>query len=191
MRDIVLSHLTKSFGARSVFSDLSLTLSAGSVTCLTGASGCGKTTLLKIIAGLLVPDSGTVSGADGRISFVFQEDRLCEAFSARSNIRLVAALPDNEIVSHIAALGLAEDTGKPVREFSGGMKRRVAIARAICCPSELLLLDEPFDGLDAASCSLTMDYIKANRRGRTMVYVTHDLKEAAYMGGRIINLDTF
>ncbi|MCQ2451784.1 MAG: ATP-binding cassette domain-containing protein [Oscillospiraceae bacterium] len=190
MTDCILSHIFKSFNGIPVLSDISLTLPAGSVTCLDGQSGSGKTTLLNVIAGLMQADSGQISGRPDRIAFVFQEDRLCEDFSAVSNVRMVTgkSVSKQEILSHLKELGLDGSMNKPVRDYSGGMKRRVAIARAICCGADLILLDEPFKGLDPALRSQVIRYIQAHTTGKTLLCVTHNREEAAALGGRLLHL---
>ncbi len=190
MSALEVRNISKRYGENRVLENLSLTFPEGSVTCVMGPSGCGKTTLLHIIAGLILPDSGSVTGRPERISFVFQEDRLCEDFSAVANIRLVTGreMPEEEILRHLSVLGLSESARMPVRELSGGMKRRVAIARAVCHHPGLLLLDEAFKGLDEDRKRMTMDYIRKERGGMTVIFVTHDPAEAEYMGGRLIQL---
>ena len=190
MSDIILSDITKSFDDKTVLNGVSFTFPAGSTTCIKGSSGCGKTTLLRIIAGLEQKDGGTISGVPEKISYVFQEDRLCEDFSAVSNITAVTGrtLSKEKIREHLSELGLEESAQKPVRELSGRMKRRVAIARAVCYASELLILDEPFKGLDVKLRQSVMDYIKRHADGRTIICVTHDPAEADYMGGNLIDM---
>ena len=180
-----IAHLYKSFDGKSVLADVSLALEAGAIACLMAPSGRGKTTLLRCIAGLEKPDSGTIAGLPERISFVFQEDRLCEGFSAIANVRLVTgrAMPEAEICRHLEQLGLAGSLRQPVRELSGGMRRRVAICRAMCCGGGLLLLDEPFKGLDDTARRQTADYILRRRDGAAILCVTHDREDAAALGG--------
>jgi NitT/TauT family transport system ATP-binding protein len=191
VKDIVLNGISKAFDGRPVLTDVNLRFPAGSTTCILGPSGCGKTTLLRIIAGLERPDAGSMEGVPDRISFVFQEDRLCEAFSAVSNVRLVSGkeLPVKTVTEHLSAIGLGEDLDKPVREFSGGMKRRVAIVRAVCYPAGLLLLDEPFKGLDEKLHGEVIEYIIKHSRERTVICVTHEPEDAERLGGRIIELE--
>ena len=188
--DITLIGVSKSFGDKTVLKDMSFTFKHGETTCIKGPSGCGKTTLLRIIAGLEEKDGGTITGVPEKISYVFQEDRLCEDFSAVSNITAVTgrSLKKEAVYSHLKELGLEESALKPVRELSGGMKRRVAIARAVCYNSELLILDEPFKGLDVKLRQSVMDYIKRHTNGRTIICVTHDPAEAEYMGGTLIDM---
>ena len=190
MKDIVVRDLCKAYGEQQVLRGLSAVFRGGEVTCIEGPSGCGKTTLLRLIAGLETPDGGTIEGVPERIACVFQEDRLCEDFTAASNVKLVTGrtMPGAEIVSHLEEIGLGDSLGKPVREFSGGMKRRVAIVRAVCYRGDLLILDEPFKGLDEQLRARVMDYVKKHSDGKTILCVTHDGAEAAYLGGEIFEL---
>lgn len=189
MNDLVLNNITKRYGERLVLENLSLCFPAGSTTCIMGPSGCGKTTLFNLITGGIRPDSGSISGVPERLSIVFQEDRLCESFSALRNIRLVTgkSMSEQEILQHLEELGIADSAHMPVNELSGGMKRRVTIARAICYNAELILLDEALKGLDDERRHLTMDYIKRHSPGKTIICITHDPKEAETMGGTIID----
>ena len=145
-----------------------------------GASGCGKTTLLRILCGLLPPDSGRIDGAEGAwYSAVFQEDRLCENLTAAANIRLVTgnSRSREEIESALAAVGLADCSGKPVREFSGGMKRRTALVRALLAEYSVLVLDEPFKGLDESTREQTAGWCRKMTAGKTVILVTHDPRD--------------
>ena len=191
MKDLVLNSVGKAFDGRKVLENVSLRFPAGSVTCILGPSGCGKTTLLRIAAGLEKPDSGIVEGIPDQIGFVFQEDRLCEEFSAVSNVRLATGknMPKEEIVRNLEEIGLGDALDKPVRDFSGGMKRRVAIVRAVCCPSELLFLDEPFKGLDEKLRLEVIGYISKHSNGRTVICVTHEPEDAERLDGQIVELE--
>lgn len=193
MKDLILTGICKSYGSKQVLSHLSVTFPAGQVTCIMGPSGCGKTTLLNILMGLLSPDRGTVENRPERLSAVFQEDRLCEDFSALSNVRLVTGktLDDGEICRCLSALGLEGSAKQPVRALSGGMKRRVAIARAVLAEGELLILDEPFKGLDEATRKTVAAEVKRRTRGRTVIMVTHDPEEAELMGAEIMEMRNF
>lgn len=180
-----IQHLCKSFDGKMVLDHVSLTLESGGTACLMAPSGRGKTTLLRCIAGLEAPDSGEISDLPGRIGYVFQEDRLCDGFYAVENVRLVTgkAIIEDEIRRHLEELGLADSLDRPVRELSGGMRRRVAIARAVCFGADLLLLDEPFKGLDDAARQQTADYILRHRGAAAILCVTHDREDAAALGG--------
>lgn len=140
--------------------------------------GVGKTTLLRIILGLEQPDHGTIQGQVRPVSAVFQENRLFEDFSALSNAAVVCPKGDRqEAARHLTALGLADSLSLPVRALSGGMKRRVSIARAVLAPGPLLVLDEPFTGLDRTTKAVVLDYLKRYTQGRTLLLVTHDPAE--------------
>ena len=187
---LTVSHLCKSFSGKAVLEDVSLTLSPQQTVCLMAPSGRGKTTLLRCIAGLEKPDGGAVMGVPERIGYVFQEDRLCDGFSAADNVRLVTgnALYDAEISRHLTELGLGDSMRQPVRELSGGMRRRAAICRAVCFGGGLLLLDEPFKGLDDVLRRQTADYILRHRGEAAILCVTHDRADAAALGADIITL---
>ena len=191
MKDLELNGISKAFDGRKVLVNVTHTFPSGSTTCILGPSGCGKTTLLRIAAGLEAPDTGSVNGLPEQISFVFQEDRLCEEFNAVSNVRLAVGKrrTKEEIIRSLEEIGLGNDLDKPVRDFSGGMKRRVAIVRAVCCPSELLFLDEPFKGLDEKLRLEVIRYIRKYRNGRTLLCVTHDPEDAKRLGGQIIEME--
>ena len=180
-----IQHLCKSFDGKMVLDHVSLTLESGGTACLMAPSGRGKTTLLRCIAGLEAPDSGQITDLPERIAYVFQEDRLCDGFSAVDNIRLVTgkALGEGEIRRHLEELGLAGSLDQPVRELSGGMRRRVVISRAVCFGANLLLLDEPFKGLDDEARQQTADYILRHRGAAAILCVTHDREDAAALGG--------
>ena len=186
--DLVISHVYKDFGRGPVLRDVSLTVRQGETVCLMGPSGLGKTTLLRCVAGLERPESGSVTGVPERLGYVFQEDRLCGAFSAVANVRLATGRTLPEILRHLEELGLAGSARRPVSQLSGGMRRRVAIARAVCAGPQLLLLDEAFKGLDDQCRRDTVAYIRRHTPGASLLCVTHDSEEAALLGGRCLDL---
>ena len=150
--DLILQKLSKSYHGQVVFSDLSLALSPGNAYCLMAPSGTGKTTLFRILMGLETPDSGTIDGLKNlKISAVFQEDRLLEGYDVLTNLRFVCRqrFSDAELSAYAAALLPQNALFQPVCEFSGGMKRRLSLLRALLVPFDLLILDEPFNGLDS------------------------------------------
>lgn len=193
-QDIIIKNLSKSFGSKRVLEGFSTTLRAGRVSCIMGESGCGKTTLLNIILGLIKPDCGEIAGLPSRISALFQEDRLCEEFSARTNVRVAAGktVTSDDIDTALAELGLGGELKTPVSSLSGGMKRRVALARALLAFGEhldeegLLVMDEPFRGLDDATRALAASFVLRHLRGRTLVAVTHDAADASLLGAEQI-----
>lgn len=183
-------NISKAFGDRQVLKNFSHEFATGETTCIMGASGCGKTTLLNVIIGLVPPDSGEIFGVDDlRKSVIFQEDRLCENISAVANLRLVRpSLSREEAVKMLEAIGLTAVKNQPVREFSGGMKRRVAILRALCAEYDLLLADEPFKGLDEETKLTVMKFFKEQTRGKTVILVTHEQTEAEFFGENTLKL---
>ena len=185
--DIKVNDLVKTYGTLKVLNDFNAVIQNGRVTAVMAPSGVGKTTLLRILTGLEAPDSGHVSGMENRkISYVFQEDRLLESFDAVTNVRIVRPeLSDEEVKTALAAVGLRENACI-ISEYSGGMKRRVAIVRALMADWDVLFMDEPFRGLDEISRKLTIDYISQLLKGRTCVLVTHDPDEPQLMGAESI-----
>lgn len=178
--------LSKSFGEKKVLHGLDLQIKGGKITALMGPSGEGKTTCLRILAGLETADAGSVSGTEGAvISFLFQEDRLLPWLSLYDNLALVlkGRLPAEEIHKEIQKmlelLSLSGNESKLSAQLSGGMKRRVALARAFLYPADVLLLDEPFKGLDRAlKGRIAPALFRKYARGKTVLLVTHDVEDA-------------
>jgi len=179
----------------------SLEVEEGAFHCLVGRSGCGKTTRLKLAAGLLTPDAGSVTfrardpQAPGRdIGFVFQSPNLLEWRSVIDNVllpialhRRVAAEDEDRAQRLLQQLGLAAHARKYPRQLSGGQQSRVALARALVLQPSLLLLDEPFAALDAITREeLQNDLLALCRaQGTTVLFVTHDIAEAVYLADRV------
>ncbi len=182
--------LCKAYGEKRVLTGFNAVFASGSVTGIVGPSGCGKTTLLSLLMGLERPDAGSVAGVPHAKSAVFQEDRLLEAFNAVANVRFVLGrrASDAEIRSHLERIGLAGSLTQPVSELSGGMRRRVALVRAMLAPSDIVFLDEAFKGLDAGTREQALAYVAECRRDRTLVMVTHSPEEAAALGGGLIRM---
>ena len=188
--DIQITGLCKSYRDKKVLDNLSLTIKAGSITALMAPSGAGKTTLLRILMGLETPDSGTILGlTNQRISAVFQEDRLCDNLSPVSNIRLTAG-------THFPRRAILSCAAQPVRELSGGQRRRVALLRALLAPYDLLLLDEPFKGLDAQTRLQVITYTQTalqtaaadSPTPKTVLLVTHSPEEATLLATQTLSL---
>ena len=180
---IVIDRLCKAFGERQVLRDLSAQLPEQGVVEITGRSGSGKTTLLRILMGLESAYSGEIHGlSEKKIGAVFQEDRLLPPLSAVDNVRFVCDNPKEEILSHLAEVGLSEQAGERVSRYSGGMKRRVAIVRAVMYPCDVLILDEPFKGMDEVTRAQVMDYVLRHSRNRLILLVSHDREEGRAMG---------
>ena len=144
--ELKVENLTKRYGGRTVLDGVSFALQEG-VTCLMAPSGAGKTTLLRLLLGLEKADGGQITGLAGRrVSAVFQEDRLLPGLDAEGNLRFVlgADYDEGRAAELLGELGLSDVGDKAVRDYSGGMRRRLALARALLFPCDILLLDEPF-----------------------------------------------
>lgn len=189
--DVILEHVSKAYGAQRVLTDLSLRFPEGQASCILGPSGRGKTTLLRLIAGLEIPDHGAISGTEGKkISAVFQEDRLFENLTAEKNVLLTAGpgFTRADARALLDALGLGDSARVRARDLSGGMRRRVAVARALAADYDLLLLDEALSALDAATRATVLDVIRDRAAGRTLLCVTHDPEDAERLDARITTL---
>ena len=193
MTALMLRGVRKAYDGHVVLDRFSHSFPEGRVTAVLGRSGCGKTTLLRLIAGLETPDAGSVAGVpEGGIAMLFQEDRLPLQLSAAGCLRCVLKKTperDARIRDALRALGLGDVAGQPVREFSGGMRRRVALARALLFPSPLVLLDEPFKGLDADTRSGAVAFARPLLAGRTALLVTHDPADVADFDAIPLRLD--
>ena len=177
-----ISNLRFSYDNKQIFSDYSVELSDG-ITCLMGASGEGKTTLLKLIAGLLKPDRGTVDIGNKKVSFMFQEDRLLPWLNVRENVLLVT---DKERETDRLLQELGIDGNLKIGELSGGMARRVALARCLLFDSDMLLLDEPFKGMDEALMKKAASIII--RQNKPAVVSTHSIDEVKALDAEVITL---
>ncbi|MGN0571215.1 MAG: ATP-binding cassette domain-containing protein [Candidatus Fimenecus sp.] len=185
---VTLDKVSKSFDGKQVFSDFSHTLSLQGITALMGPSGCGKTTLLRLLCGLERPDSGKISGIPETYTFLFQENRLLPWASALENIALVS---DTQTAADILRkVGLEQELHTLPTALSGGMQRRVALARALAHQSSVLLLDEPFKGLDAELCRKMIALLMQEAEKRPILFVTHSLQEAELAGATVINLNS-
>lgn len=183
-----------------VFRDFSLTIEPRTINAVVGPSGSGKTTLLKIVAGALAPDSGMLekdAAEEGPVSFLFQEPRLLPWRNVFQNVELVlhSVEPDaqkrKEITLTLLNLaGLGDALSLLPGELSGGMKQRVAIARAFAYPANILLMDEPFQALDAKlKHELQQAFITLwEQHPRTVLLVTHDVREAVMLSDTVYRI---
>lgn len=178
--------VTKRFEDKIVLEQFSLGIQPGETVALMGVSGCGKSTAGKLFLGLLCEDGGEVKRPK-QMGAVFQEDRLCKEFDAVTNIAMVTG-DRKGAEAALAEVGLSDIGKKPVAALSGGMKRRVAIVRALLSDGEVLVFDEPFTGLDATSKGLVLAYVKQNIQGRRVLLITHNEAEASYLADRVVTL---
>lgn len=184
-KDICLS-VSKSYGDKIVFENLQLCLKAGEITCVLGASGVGKTTLLNMLAGLTAFD-GVIENKPEKVGYIFQEHRLLPNLTVEQNLLYAGAKAD-EIDGILQKVGLLEDKNKRPSALSGGEKQRVSVARAFVSGADTLLLDEPFSSLDLA-LKMRMHQLFARLwedKKPTAVFVTHDIEEAWALAHRII-----
>lgn len=183
-----LLSVSKRFGEKQIVSDFSLKAPEDRVLCLFGPSGCGKTTLLRLFSGLLAPDSGRALRAKNiRESFLFQEDRLLPWLDALGNLTAVG-ICENTARSALEAVGLSGEEHTLPADLSGGMRRRLSIARAAAFGGDYLYLDEPLRGLDAAAAALAVAQLKGALQNRGGLLITHNLDEAFRLADELLLL---
>lgn len=172
---LVVYKLCKSFAGRLVLDQVSLTLPEQGVVCINGPSGCGKTTLLRCLAGIEVPDSGTISGLEQcRLAVVFQENRLLPWYDAVDNVAFPIRGDRERARRFLQLMELEQAADKLPSQLSGGMQRRVSLARAMAYGGDALLLDEPTTGLDPGLAERVMDRLLEQWQGRLVILVTHE-----------------
>jgi NitT/TauT family transport system ATP-binding protein len=186
-------------GALLALDRVSLTVAPGEFVCLIGASGCGKSTLLSLVAGLDTVTAGEVSASAQHVSLMFQEPALFPWLTAGRNVELALrarGVPKAERRERTAELlhtvSLDGFGDKRPHELSGGMRQRVAMARALAQDADVLLMDEPFGALDAMTRDLLHDELEriCAQRSLTVLFVTHNVREAARLGDRVIVLSS-
>jgi len=186
--DVVVrfSHVSKSFGKLKVLDDLNFEIKKGERILIFGPTGIGKTTILKMIAGILKPDKGSVE-VKGTVGYVFQEPRLLPWKTAVENINLVLS-DKKKAMEWLEKVGLKGFENHYPNSLSGGMKQKVALARALAIEPQILLLDEPLSGLDFRArdetLSLLDKILSANKS--TVVYVTHNMKEVSNFTNKVL-----
>ena len=188
---LTVEHLTKQFGEKTLFRDLCLTVDGPAV--LWAPSGWGKTTLLRILMGLDTPTAGRVQGV-GRAAAVFQEDRLCPQLTALQNVTLVLPGSEKQYKEQIKAdfQQLGMDTAAlalPAARLSGGQKRRTALLRALWAPSDTLLLDEPFTGMDPDTLAAAAALLRTRCGTEPVLLATHDREAIRLLGWPVIELE--
>ncbi len=184
---IKLENVSKSYGDKTVLDGINQTIEKGEKVSLKGASGTGKTTLIRLICGFEKADRGKIT-VDGKISAVFQENRLFDCFSVYENVYAVCDSKE-KTEKHLRAVGLWDDRKKLVTELSGGMARRCAIARALSFDSDILILDEPFTGIDSERKYEIISHIKEHTKEKTIILISHDENECLALCQRQIKID--
>lgn len=193
--DMELRDVSLSFGSVSVFSHASAVFDSGRVHVITGPSGAGKTTLLRLLLGLEEPNEGEILRPVGMcFSATFQEDRLCDNLTATANIRMPHGRLKGEELEEflavereaLAAVGMPDVEGRPVRDFSGGQRRRVAILRCALADADAYMFDEPLKGMDEETISRVMSYVLPKLSGRCVLWVTHDERELAFFDDPVL-----
>jgi len=194
---IKLININKSYNGRQIFSDFSIEFKEGQVSCIMGASGVGKTTLINIVAGIVKPESGSILLPEkAKLSYVFQEPRLLPWYSVYENLEFVIkdifprAKRRQIIDKYLKLTGLAEFADTRPSELSGGMAQRVSLCRAFIYPSDILCMDEPFKGLDIKLKKELSEAFAGVYKddGRTVLFVTHDASEASLVADIIFIL---
>lgn len=210
---VEVAGVTRTFGRRRAVNGVDLTLHAGDCLALFGPNGAGKTTLLRIVAGLLKPTTGTVriggraprsdSGARAQVGLISHQSMLYGALTARENVEFAARLygvrdPRAAALRALERLRVADRAETPVRALSRGLQQRVSLARAIVHEPPVVLLDEPYTGLDAAGAAALTDMLRGLRAAQaTLILVTHNVDEglalasyaAVMVGGAIVRHD--
>lgn len=170
--NITLNHVTKSYGKTPVLADISLVLDNQAPYALIGPSGIGKTTLFRLIAGLEKPTSGTIGTENALVSYAFQEPRLFPQLTVWENISALS--PEQNINEILTLLDLADAAAKYPHELSGGMKKRVGLARALSKNADIYLLDEPTGGQDGVHADAIADAVRTYTGGAIVIIATHD-----------------
>lgn len=187
-----LKHIDFSYGDKLVLKDFSLSLPQKGAVCLFGVSGLGKTTVLRLIAGLEKPKNGSLEGFENkRITFIFQEDRLLPWRTAKENVALAlgnTSEAKEKALAVLSSLGLENDADRYPDEMSGGMCRRVAAARALAPESDVILADEPFTGLDEENRRVLAAALREKAKNELVVVVTHIEDEAALLNAESVYL---
>lgn len=189
---IRLQHVSKQYGEYIIFSDFSYEIEDGARLCIMGRSGRGKTTLLRMLLNLEKPDHGYIEGIkDKKIRAVFQENRLLPDFSVRENLRCVCKTKQQtaQISKMLEKLDLIAWEHQPVSVLSGGMQRRIAIGRALLAESDILVLDEPFSGLDLQTKRNMVQVILEYAKEKILIVTTHMPEDVALLGAKVLQID--
>ena len=184
---VKFNNVSFAYGKKQILKDFNLEINEKDRICLFAPSGYGKTTLLRLIAGLEKPQSGTVEGVkDKTFSVVFQEDRLIPTKTVLQNVALFGE--EETAKEYLIKLGLSDSLNLYPAELSGGMARRVAIARALCRKGDIYIFDEPFNGIDQENLENTARFILEKTKDKTFIAVSHSSFEAELLKTKIVNI---
>lgn len=179
-------HIGKTYDSHRILTDVTFTVGAGECLAVTGASGIGKTTLLRILLGLEQPDTGRVL-ADGepagrmKAGAVFQENRLVETADAVENVRMATrGISRDKAVQELKMLLPEDALSIPAVKLSGGMQRRVAVVRAVLSDARILIMDEPLSGLDDGTKTIVTDYIRSRQQDRPWILTVHEFRDLPF-----------
>ncbi len=183
---IQINNLKKKYGDKIVFENYTNTFDFDGILLIKGVSGLGKTTLMRIIAGLEKADKGEIQKDAKSISFMFQEDRLIPFVSVLKNITAVCS--EEKALKYLKLMGLENEKDNSPLSLSGGMKRRVSLARALCFDSDLVILDEPFKGLDENLKATICEIIKKESKQRDFIIISHDSEDAELLNAKVMEI---
>lgn len=183
---IIFRNVDFSYGKKKIINDFSLSVDIGEKICFFGESGNGKTTLLRLICGLAKPDSGELFVYSKKIRPVFQEDRLLPFLTSKENVEMFSEGKSADEI--FEKLNLAGNENLYPSELSGGMARRVSIARALSSEGDIYIFDEPLSGLDDENKKIVLQLIADKTAGKTVICVLHDKETAEAMGCRIVDV---
>lgn len=184
-----IKNLTKTFGDKIIFNDFSITIPKNYITFIMGESGCGKTTLLRIIAGLDKDYSGEIIKESNSISCVFQEPRLFPAITVKKNLELVQKGSDLSLDEILKIVELEGEENSFPDSLSGGMRMRLSLARALYFNGDIFLMDEPFSALDENMKNRIIPRVFKLLKGKTVIVISHDVNDAKLYSDNIITLE--
>ncbi|MGI6011330.1 MAG: ATP-binding cassette domain-containing protein [Ruminococcus sp.] len=190
MMEYGLERVSKGYNGQPVLDCVTLRLHPGRPVCVMGPSGCGKTTLLRLLMGLEQPEEGRVlHNTNQCMGVMFQEDRLLEWTSPVKNVQTVCDRKPEEIREHLKKVLPEDALEKNVKNLSGGMKRRVALVRAVMAPARILLLDEPFTGLDESTKKRAAGYLMEYLEDRILIFSSHQERDAGYLKAEVFKME--
>ncbi len=190
---IKLNNVSKTIKKRTILEDLSITFEKGTVYLIEGHNGCGKTMLLRLLAGLIQPTSGTIEKDDYTYGVIIETPSFIESESAKENLRILASIRKeigmDEIEEYLKLVNLLDDKNTKVSKFSLGMKQRLAFCQAVMENPDVLLLDEPFNALDKKNYDVISNYLFDNKKNRITIIAAHGMDYTNNLFDKIIKMD--